>query len=103
MDRPSSRSTTRRPQPPGTDTARRLPTVDFEFAPYHASHEPLVEDFQTRFMTTSSGSRSPGLSSLPGIEPDYPPYPSFEGEDEDDAAPAPTLSRENIHKPIQPR
>lgn len=108
MDRPPSRSTARRPQPPtsttSTDTARRLPVVDFEFQPYHASHEPLVEDFQTRFMTTTSRSHSPGPASLPGIEADYPPYPSFEGDEgEEDSAPAPTLSRENIHKPVQPR
>jgi len=95
MERPSSRTTNRRPNPPATNTAHRVPKVALDSRRIDASGEPLVEDFESRFLSASTRPRSPALSSLPGIEPDYQAPPSFEGFD-DEAAPPPDLKRRGV-------
>lgn len=95
MDKASTRTMFRRPKTPSMETSTHKPE---RFQSHNrrnidASGEPLVEDFQTRFMSHSPGPRSPGLESLPGIDSDLPSYPSFDA-DPDDTAPPPINRRD---------
>jgi len=96
MDRPSSRTTDRRPHPSATNTAHRLPKTAVDSRPIDARGEPLVEDFESRFLSASTRPRSPGLSSLRGIDSDYQARQLFEGFEDGAAPPPPDLRRRGI-------